>query len=309
MPKLSTKKNDKKNALAIIKGGKQDGEIVYFDDSNKNEPILKIDNLFDYVSDKKVRSKKKYMTLKEMMNLKLAFEKGTIHDDIKEIYESLKPEVKTSVDNHLKIHDGTFEPIPSMIENQVQKVFISGMSGSGKSTWIANYAKNYKKLFPKNNVIVISRHDEDDVIDKIGKIKRIKLTDEILDAEIDIKDLANSLIIMDDIDTIPSKPIANLIARLRDDLLENARHHNIYMCCVSHQILNYKNTRHLILESDSIVFFPRSGGYQIKRFLKEYISLEKDKINMIMKLPSRWVMINKNTYPNTLISENDIYIL
>lgn len=309
MPHLTITKNDNNNPLAIIRGGKKDGEIVYFDDSDKNNPVLKIDNLFDYISDKKVRSKKKYMTIKEMLNLKLAFEHGTIKDDIRDIYETLKPEVENEIKNHIRINDGVFDFIPMMRENQVQKVFISGMSGSGKSTWIASYAKNYKKLFPKNNIIVISRHDEDAVIDNIGGVKRIKLTDDILEAEIDIKDLHDSLVIMDDIDTIPNKNIAKLIANLRDDLLENARHYNIYMCCVAHQILNYKNTRHLILESDCIVFFPRSGGYQIKRFLKEYASLDKDKINMIMKLPSRWCLLNKNTFPNTLISENDIYIL
>jgi len=307
MPKLSTNKTN--YPLAIIKGGDREGEIVYFDDKNKNEPSLKIDNLYDYVDDKKVRSHKKYMSVKEMLSLKVAFEQGHIKDEIKEIYDQLRPTVEKAVASHIKIHNGVFEPVPMMKDNQVQKCFVSGMSGSGKSTWIANYAMNYKKLFPKNRVFVISRHDEDEVIDRIKGVKRLILDDDLLDAEIDIKDLSDSLVIMDDIDTIPDKKIQKLVANLRDDLLENARHYSIYMCCVSHQILNYKHTRHLILESDAIVFFPRSGGYQIKRFLKEYGGLDRHKIDMIMKLPSRWCMLNKNTYPNTLISENDIYIL
>jgi len=309
MPKLASSKKDNDNAIAIIRGGDKDGEFVYFDDSNKNDPILKVENLYDLVSDKKVRSQKKYMSLKEMLDLQVAFQTGNVKDDIKEIYDRLKPEVVKAKNNSIHINDGSFELIPTIKENQVQKLMVCGMSGSGKSTLISKYAMNYKAVFPKNRIIIISRHDEDEVLDRIKGIKRIKLTDEILDTEIDIKDLASSLVIMDDIDTIPNPKINKLIANLRDDLLENARHHNIYMCVVSHQILNAKKTKHLLLECDTIVFFPRSGAYQIKRFLKEYASLEKDTINKIIKLPSRWCALNKNTFPNTLISESDIFIL
>lgn len=308
MPKLSTNKEDKSIPIAIVRGGKEEGEIVYFDEKNR-EGVLKIDNLYDYVPDKEIRKNKKYMTSKEMLQLKDAFEKGYIKDEIRDIYDKIKPDVEKQVSKHIKIHDGTFELVPMVKENQVQKCFVAGMSGSGKSTWIANYARNYKKLFPSHPIYIFSRHDKDDVIDSIKGVKRIKLNDEILDADVDIKELKNSLIIMDDIETIPNKQICKLVANLRDDLLENARHYNIYMCCVAHQILNYKSTRHLILESDVIVFFPRSGGYQIKRFLKEYMSLERKQVDDVMKIPSRWIAVNKNTFPNTYIGENDIYIL
>ena len=308
MVKLSKNKEDNNIPLAIINSGKNKGEMVYFDNKD-NKAELKIENLFDYISDKHLRQQKKYMTTKEMMYIKDAFEnKGPIRQEIKHIYDKLKPNIEDEYNKHIHINDGQFEIIPMMKENQVQKCFVSGMSGSGKSTWIAKYAENYKRLFPKNDIYVISRHTEDEVIDKLNP-KRIKIDDEILDVEIDLKDLSNSLVIMDDIDTIPNKKINNLIAKLRDDLLENARHHNIYICCVAHQILNYKSTRHLILESDMIIFFPRSGSYQIKRFLKEYMGLDKEKINMVMSIPSRWICLNKSTYPTSLISENDIYIL
>jgi hypothetical protein len=217
--------------------------------------------------------------------------------------------MEKEISKHVHINNGHFEIIPLIKENQVQKCFISGQSGSGKSTWISNYAQTYKKLFPNNSIYVISRHNEDPVLDKIKGIKRLELDEEILEAEIDIEDFKDSLIILDDIETISDKKINKLITNLRDDLLQNCRHHNIYLCCVSHSILNYGYTRSLILESDLIVFFPRSGGYQIKRYLKEYQGYNKEQINIIMRLPSRWVCINKNTYPPSVISENDIYIL
>lgn len=306
MPKLSKEEG---SPLAVIRGGSKDGECVYFDESNKNEPVLKVESLYDTISDKKVRSQKKYMSLREMMDLKVAFETGNIKEDIREIYDKLKPDVQTAKNNHIKIHDGTFDVVPYVKENQVSRIMVSGQAGQGKSTWISKYAMNYKKLFPKNRIIIISRHDEDEVLDKIKGIKRIKLSDELLNVDMDLSQMADSLCILDDIDTIADKKINKLIANLRDDMLENGRHHNIYMCCVSHMILNGRSTRHLILECDMVVFFPRSGQYQLKRFLKEYAGFDREKVDMIMKVPSRWCALNKRTFPNTLIAENDIYIL
>ena len=80
------------------------------------------------------------------------------------------------------------------------------------------------------------------------------------------------------------------------------------MLCISHQLLNFKSTKTLLLECNKIVFFPLSGGYQIRRFLKEYCSFDQQQIKTIMNIKSRWICINK-TYPNTIIGENDVYIM
>jgi hypothetical protein len=154
---------------------------------------------------------------------------------------------------------------------------------------------------------MFSKKDSDKAIDDVVDVKRFKIDDNILDIDFDINDLSNSLCIFDDIDCFEKK-IYDKIKNIRSSILELGRDKRIYMCSVSHQILNYKNTRDLILESNKIVFFPRSGQYQIKRFLKEYCGLDKDKINLIMNINSRWIQLNK-TYPMTITGEHDIYII
>ena len=311
MVKLSkTLDSEVENALAIVKNGtKNDGNIIYFDNGDKNEPILKIDNLFDYFDISEIKKYKKYMTTKELMSIKKAFENDEIDSDIRELYNNIKPKIENKIKNHIHINDGKFSILPKLKENQINRIFVSGMSGSGKSTWISDYTLNYQKIFPKNNIYIISRHESDDVLDNLKNVKRLKINDDLLETEINMSDLKDSLVIFDDTETIQSKHLKKFIFDLRSDMLQNARHHNIYLLCVEHQILNHNSTRLLILECDMIVFFPRSGTYQIKNFLKNYQGYDKEKINLIMNIQSRWICINKNTYPNTIISENDIYIL
>src|SRR5690606_25440026 len=64
---------------------------------------------------------------------------------------------------HIHIDDGTLDPIPLLKEGQVDHIMISGMSGVGKSTWIAGYCRQYKKLFPRNTIYLFSRKTDDKV--------------------------------------------------------------------------------------------------------------------------------------------------
>src|SRR5947209_833054 len=135
-----------------------------------------------------------------------------------------------------------------LILYQVDHLMISGMNGVGKSTFIAAYCRQYHKLFPKNTIYLFSRKDNDEAFYDI-EMKRIKLDEQILEVEYEIKDLSNSLCIFDDTDTL-GKDISAKVQKIRDDLLECGRSYGIYLCCVSHQILNYTKTRNLILESN-----------------------------------------------------------
>ena len=60
-------------------------------------------------------------------------------------------------------------------------VFITGATGSGKSTFVANFVKYYHKLYPKRPIWLFSKDNEDPALDKIGIINRIKLDEELLE--------------------------------------------------------------------------------------------------------------------------------
>lgn len=61
------------------------------------------------------------------------------------------------------------------IENDSERIFISGPSGSGKSTFAAGLMRIYQKVFPDNRIIVFSSLKEDQQLDKVKKIYRMDL--------------------------------------------------------------------------------------------------------------------------------------
>lgn len=206
-----------------------------------------------------------------------------------------------------RIEDGYMQLLPNTKTRDTH--FVAGKSGSGKSTWISKYLAEYKKMYPDNNIFLISRLDEDDVLDKYNPI-RIELNHEIVDDPIDpVEELQNSLCIFDDTDTIGDKKIKAAINNLKDDLLQIGRHQNTFLCIVSHLINNYKETRTVLNESMYITFFPQAGSpHGIKYMLKNNMGLDKKQIERIMSLPSRWVTI-RNMCPLAVIYEKGIYLL
>ena len=61
-----------------------------------------------------------------------------------------------------------FQLAPKPVKESERSVlFIAGESGSGKSYFVAQYAKNYHKMFPKNEVFLISYLDRDPTLDDL----------------------------------------------------------------------------------------------------------------------------------------------
>jgi len=186
-------------------------------------------------------------------------------------------------------------------------IYICGASGCGKSTWAATYIKNFRKLFPDSRIYVLSRLTKDPALDdsKLGII-RIPINDELLTDPIDImKELKNCCVLFDDCNTIQNPKLKLMVSKTMNDILECGRHNNIYTLITSHLInMNEKkDSRTILNEWHSIVIFPRAGNkYQIRYALKTYFGLSPNKINSILKIHSRWVLINKQ-YPSYVLSE------
>ena len=86
------------------------------------------------------------------------------------------------------------------------------------------------------------------------------------------------------------------------------RHYNITCISTSHIITNYVATRTLINEAQSVVIFPKGGSFgQIRGFLERYMGFDKQLIEQIRLLPTRWVFIHKE-YPQYIIYEKGAII-
>ena len=198
--------------------------------------------------------------------------------------------------------------------NQRDMIYISGQSGSGKSTFAGQYARAYQKANAKSRIFIFSAVNEDIAFDGV-KLKRI-VFDDLMDEDghideniIQLSDLKNSLTIFDDIDVIPGNALRRYVQDLRNQCLQHGRHNTSNMICTTHQLMNYKETKILLMEATKVVFFPTSGGAaQIKRFLKTYGELSPNQISDVFKLKSRWVMLNKSS-PRYILHASGCYLI
>lgn len=333
---LSTKdyNNQGKIIATIMKGGKKTNQALYIYDKElkdlKNKPdsskLLKYAN----PNSKKGNIKKdKYKYLKKKIE--------EDDDDISESDEETKSEMKniknkisdlSLLEFNLDDDDSKLVPTPNIdVERDV--FFIGGASGSGKSYISSLIAQNYHTLFPDNEIYLFSRVLEDEAFDRLGYINRIEINAELVEQYQEDPDFyaqfENSLVIFDDIDVLPvihetvqdqngkiksiKIDLSDHIRRIRDFMMSVGRHHSISMMSMVHQLLNYKQTRASILESNFIIFFKNSGDYFVTQLLKKYVGLGPKMIKKILELPSRWCLIAKNNYPKYALYESGAFIL
>lgn len=294
--------------IAIVRGGKYNNKIVYVD-TETDEPIK--NNPLDQIEDIFKGSKKSKLTKSQIARIKKAIKNNEdvpVDDDIYEIIDKAKKKSHERSKKEFKIFDnGVIQPLPRF--NKTERCFIAGQTECGKSHWCKNYLKQLRKVHPDKKIFVISDVDEDPEIDEIENLERLELTDELEDKKPPAPEVfADSIVLFDDIDSIQNKKVYQMVQGLRDSLLRRGRHEDISVLVTSHLLTNYKDTRIILNECNSITLFCRSGStYGIKYLLKRYIGLDKKQIQKVLNLPSRWVTIYKN-YPSYIIYEKGIYM-
>ena len=207
---------------------------------------------------------------------------------------------------NIRLKEGKFSHIPNT-DQERDILYITGPSGSGKSWYANTYIKNYKKTYPKNNIYMFSPVVEDESIS--SDIKRVKLDDRMVTDPLKIGELAESLVIFDDIDVIKDKKLREAIYALLNEVLEVGRHIKVSCIITNHLPTNGKETRRIINESHSITYFPAAGSkYQLYRLLQQYIGMDKKDIIKAKNTGSRWITIYKN-YPMFVMTESEMWKL
>ena len=203
--------------------------------------------------------------------------------------------------------DGKFQQIPDP-ETERQILYITGASGSGKSTYTANYIKHYKKLYPKNPVYCFSALKDDESLDVV-KPKRIIIDETLVTSPITIDEFENSCVVFDDIDVISDKKQRDAVYSILNQGLETGRHYKVTIIITNHLPTAGKDTRRVLNECHSVTYFPHSGSARaLKYLLTEYLGLDKYSMKKIKGLKSRWATIFKN-YPNVCMTEKEIWLL
>lgn len=202
-----------------------------------------------------------------------------------------------------------FEIVPTAEPNKRDIFYICGASGSGKSYIAGEIAKNYKKLFPKNEIYLISKLTQDETLDSltIGKPKRINI-ESILDDPPNIEEFRECLVIFDDYDSLTGK-LSAAIHTLINDIATMGRHTHTHMILCSHFFSNYSKTRLILNEATHYVLYPQASAFSsLKNMLMHYLGMEMKDIKDLKKLKSRWVCFHKN-FPQYQLSEFNCKIL
>lgn len=226
-----------------------------------------------------------------------------LNDDIFE-----KGEKNTSL--HLD-DDGVFEALPNF--GGVNRLYVTGPSGSGKSYYCSDWISKYLKKRGNKDIpiYIFSGVDYDPILDDKfeDNIIRVPIDAELITDPIHPSDLKDSIVLMDDVDSIQNVKLRNTVLALRRNLLETCRHYDIALICTSHLISNYSKTRTLLNESTSVTVFPRfSGGTcQIKKFLIGYCGFSKDQIKKFLGLRSRGITLTRGLC-QYVQGEKDIYL-
>jgi hypothetical protein len=309
MPALNFEKEKDAKAVAVVRGGDEDGSVLYLHTDGKKS-----------LRPKKEVSALKYM--KELSFVKVTDRPRVMNTIIEAVEKGVEPEGDAKIkavykrivedkeeDKEIVLPDDSmFCPIPDPDPKVRQIWYVAGISGSGKSYFARGIAENYKKLFPEREVYLISKLNEDETLDKmkIGKPKRISL-ESLVDDYPALEEFKDCLIIFDDFDTLTA-PYDKIVLKLIDDLAIMGRHTGTSMLVLSHYLTNYKKTRLILGEAHFIVLYPMATSFKAMKYVCEHhCGMTKEEVQGLKKL-GRWVACHK-VYPQYIVSAHNAYLL
>lgn len=220
-------------------------------------------------------------------------------------------EGSTSYTRNIKDKNYQFQIVPDRNKER-DIIYVTGQSGSGKSYWTAQYCIQYKRIYPKNKIYLISSLAEDETLEKLNEIEknffiRIEITPALITDGINAKDFEKSLVIFDDFEVLKDKKLREYVSSIRDEILETGRHHRTSMICTYHLPTNSHDTRRIINEAHAVVFFPHVSNFKIKNLLENYLGMHKDFLNWTKRKKSRWACVLRG-FPNMFINENEVWL-
>lgn len=259
--------------IAVVRGGKADGHFLYL---NREEDDIDLPDDIEY-------------HLEE-------------HNFVETKYRNTKP-ICIRLPS-----DSEFEIIPNPKKRSCWYVYAK--SGAGKSTVSSNIASNYKKMFRGRPMALISRKSDDPVLDKLH-LKRLD-AEELIDEPIeDIKEIAKSLIIADDVDTFKGQQ-EKAVFHLIDEVVSLGRSSEVSLIFATHKNSDGKKTSLIINEATDYVIFPKYATPQALNYLLNdklgYNSKFISKLIEDTKGENEWVLLHCDV-PNYMLSRHEARII
>jgi hypothetical protein len=223
--------------------------------------------------------------------------------------------------DRLILESGHMQIIPEQRLNQTDRICLASASGCGKSTWICSYIHEFYHMFPNApKAILFTLQDSlDPAFDPIkDKLVLVTLDDDIIEEPIDLNELSifdkhtgtykPSLIIMDDVESAPSK-LQKCIDTLRNVIACNLRKKRVYLIYSSTQVpIKNGSFRDFLGNTTGLVIWPKFPPLNIKYLLESHYGINKEVWKIIRDKRDRWVMLRRVDAPLFIITDTTAYI-
>jgi adenylate kinase family enzyme len=206
-------------------------------------------------------------------------------------------------------------PFLDLKHRQRSGIFISGISGSGKSTIAKQLIDGYLKLLGKQTRIILFTQTEDldpvfEPFDESKSFVHVCIKSDPMYTSILTENLKDSIVIFDDYENL-DKSLQVFTMTLIKDILERGRKMNIQTILINHQTQNYNKTRALIFECDTYVLFPNSNKNSVKKFLLSYGDVDKKEVGDLIEdamNPFDFLLFRKSV-PRYILTKNKIKLI
>ena len=295
--KIAMIDGDKKRCIYLKDDKGQSAEIETTPEQRLNmfEKFLKLD--------KKLRQ----MEI-NLMKEKYDGRKVDLPDKLYRKFEDASEYVENSLKKHLDY--GFDSELCPIIEDDSYRMFTSGLSGSGKSHFIANFLKHNKPTIEGSGIFLFSPVENDKAMESVKNLIHLSLEEleKELKKEFSVEDIPQgSIVIFDDVESFP-KYTAKKYMELRDIVAERGRHRKISLISVSHNATNGVATKVQIRESQYWVLFPKFNARDTRNLLKTYGGLDKSEIDKIMAMNTRWLLYRKSV-PKYAVGQHGVISL
>ncbi len=201
---------------------------------------------------------------------------------------------------------GEYLPCPNPDGRTI--LYVAAPSQAGKTTFVKKFASLMQWTHPDLKQTYLFSEKDQDKLDELEPI-RIAIDSNLVDTPMEPVNLANSLVIFDDVDSIIDKDLRKAVFTLIQRILKLGGEYKVHIIVTYHMLTNRDETRYLLFEANYITIFPNTGSKnQFETLLRNYVGLDKKQIEKILKVKSRWLFIHKN-HPRYIVTERNLQLL
>jgi hypothetical protein len=285
------------------------------------------DLIYDLINTTMARLQISGVCAKQINDINHSIFNGMVpHGDIaKKIYYEVKNELSSRESKfwRRRRNEPEIQLIPPCTTDQRTAMYITGSSGSYKSTHASRFSVEWLACHPHGRIFLFSQKKSDKAYDsKIrpyvegnGGLIRVPINASFLqkiqssDDTSVLDPYSHSLLIFDDIESILDPDLSRAIFHFKDLALNMGRSVGIDVISILHKALSGKLSKVEFNESTILMFFPWKNAREIRASLKTYCSFTPDEINRILDTETKsteWLAIVK---PRIIVTKDYIKII